>query len=61
MKNIGMTTICMTPMNDCICVIRAATMTPNAVMREREQQLQREDPEDQQRVVGDVARGPPGR
>ena len=32
MKNIGITTICMTPMNDCICLIRAATITPNAVI-----------------------------
>ena len=32
MKNIGITTICITPMNDCICLMRAATITPNAVM-----------------------------
>jgi hypothetical protein len=32
MKNIGITIICMTPMNDCICLMRAATITPNAVM-----------------------------
>ncbi len=31
-KNMGMTIICMTPMNDCICLMRAATMIPNAVM-----------------------------
>ena len=32
MKNIGITTICMTPMKDCICLMRAATITPKAVM-----------------------------
>ena len=32
MKNIGVTIICMTPMNDCICLIRAAIITPNAVI-----------------------------
>ncbi len=43
MKNIGMTIICITPMNDCICLIRAAIITPKAVMREGEQELQAED------------------
>ena len=32
MKNIGITTICITPMNDCICLIRTAIITPNAVI-----------------------------
>ena len=32
MKNIGITIICMTPMNDCICLIRTAIITPNAVI-----------------------------
>ena len=32
MKNIGITTICVTPMNDCICLMRTATITPNAVI-----------------------------
>ena len=32
MKNIGITTICISPMNDCIWVMRTATMTPKAVM-----------------------------
>ena len=32
MKNIGITIICMTPMKDCICLMRTATITPNAVM-----------------------------
>ena len=35
-------------MNDCICLMRAATITPNAVIAERQQQLQAEDAEDQQ-------------
>jgi hypothetical protein len=30
MKNIGITIICIRPMNDCICLMRAATITPNA-------------------------------
>jgi hypothetical protein len=30
--NIGITIICITPMNDCICLMRIATITPNAVM-----------------------------
>ena len=32
MKNIGITIICMTPMNDCICLIRTAIITPKAVI-----------------------------
>ena len=32
MKNIGVTIICITPMNDCICLMRIAIMTPNAVI-----------------------------
>ena len=32
MKNIGVITICITPMNDCICLIRTAIITPNAVI-----------------------------
>ena len=32
MKNIGITIICITPMNDCICLIRTAIITPNAVI-----------------------------
>jgi hypothetical protein len=32
MKNIGITIICMTPMNDCICLMRTAIITPNAVI-----------------------------
>ena len=32
MKNIGITIICMTPMNDCICLMRTATITPKAVI-----------------------------
>ncbi len=31
-KYIGMITICISAMNDCICVIRAATITPKAVI-----------------------------
>ncbi len=32
MKNIGITIICMTPKNDCICLIRIAIITPKAVI-----------------------------
>ena len=32
MKNIGITTICIRPMNDWICLMRAATITPKAVI-----------------------------
>ena len=32
MKYIGITIICMTPMNDCICLMRIATLRPNAVI-----------------------------
>ena len=32
MKNIGMITICISAMNDCIWFIRAANITPNAVI-----------------------------
>jgi anti-sigma regulatory factor (Ser/Thr protein kinase) len=32
MKNSGMMIICITPMNDCICLIRPATITPKAVI-----------------------------
>ena len=32
MKNIGMTSICVSAMNDCICVMRAAAITPKAVI-----------------------------
>ena len=31
-KNIGMIAICMSAMKDCICVMRAATITPKAVI-----------------------------
>ena len=32
MKNIGITIICMTPKNACICLIFTAIMTPKAVI-----------------------------
>ena len=32
MKYIGMMIICITPMNDCIVLIRIATLRPNAVI-----------------------------
>ena len=31
MKNIGITSICMTPKKVCICLMRIAIITPNAV------------------------------
>ena len=32
MKNIGMMIICITPKNDCICLMRTAIITPKAVI-----------------------------
>ena len=41
MKYIGIMIICMTPMNDCICLMRIATAQAERGDRERQQQLQR--------------------
>ncbi len=39
-----MITICISAMNDCICVTRAATITPNAVIVKASSELDRRTP-----------------
>ncbi len=54
MKNIGITIICMTPMNDCICLIADRHRQAEAGDREREQQLEAQHAEDQSEAVWHV-------
>ena len=54
MKNIGMTIICVTPMNDCICLMRAAIITPNAVMANASSSISPKTPRTSGDAVGHV-------
>ena len=47
-----MTIICITPMNDCICLMRTATMTPNAVMLKASSSCSAKTPRISAGVVG---------